>query len=228
MVRIWGFLTAMLICWAAPAQADAVIDPLTLYGSVATYDIVRNGEPVGQHRITFSRDGDKLRVNSQSTIDISVLFIPAYRFQYAARSIWEDGILAELEATTEDDGEKYRVKAIRRGDQLWIEGPAGGMEAPTRLGVSEHWSRSFLDTGKQLNTIKGTLDQIRVDRLPPALVPLAQGHGMANRFRIDGDIQFETWYDDSGRWLGMRFAAKDESIIEYRCASCRADLAQGE
>lgn len=228
MVRIWGCLAATLISWAVPAHADAVSDPLALYGAVATYDIVRNGETVGQHRISFSRDGDKLRVSSQSTIDISVLFIPAYRFQYAARSIWEDGILAELEATTEDDGEKSRVKAVRRGDQLLIEGPAGGLEAPVGLGVSEHWSRSFLDTGEQLNTIKGTLDRISVDRLPRALVPLATGHDMANRYRIDGDIQFETWYDDSGRWLGMRFAAEDESIIEYRCASCRADVAQGE
>lgn len=228
MVRVWGYATAILTFWAVPAQADVVSDPIGLYGPVATYDIVRNGETVGQHRISFSREGDKLLVNSQSTIDISVLFIPAYRFQYAARSIWENGILAELEATTEDDGEKFRVKAVRRGDQLRIEGPAGGIEAPGGLGVSEHWSRSFLDTGEQLNTIKGTLDRIRVDRLPQALVPLAQGHGMANRFRVDGDIRFETWYDDSGRWLGMRFIARDDSTIEYRCATCRADLAQSE
>lgn len=216
------FLALGLVGLAAPAIAA---DPLSLYGPVATYDILRNGDPVGTHVIAFKRQGETLLVESKSDIDIDFLFMNAYAFEYRANSVWENDRLLKLDAVTDDDGDRSSLSVAPSGEALQVSGPAGDRAITPTLPVSEHWSQSFIRGGQQLNTITGEINRIEVDALGDAFVPLASGTMRADRFRISGDIQLETWYDESGRWLGMRFAANDSSVIEYRCRTCRADIA---
>ncbi len=213
---------------SAPAQSLAeksLPDPLTLYGPVATYDILRDGARVGEHRISFTQQGNDLRVASQSDIEIPFLFLTAYAFTYRAETIWRNGLLEGLTATTDDDGTKSTIRAEARQNVLRLQGPSGEIAIDPSLPISEHWSRAFIDGSSQLNTITGAVNRIETRDLGDAFVPLATGTARADRYRIDGDIQLETWYDHSGRWLGMRFLAKDKSTIEYRCRSCQADMA---
>jgi len=213
----------------APASAAEIsmptADPIALYGPEATYDIFRNGSRVGTHRIRFSRAGDTIEVESLSSIELRLLVFSAYEFSYAAQSRWESGKLVTLEARTDDDGALSLVRVRTKGNTLTIDGPAGTIDIPQPLPVSEHWSRAFIDDDRQINTITGAINDISVTALGSASVPSALGTARAERFRIDGDLALETWYDDSGRWLGMRFKAEDGSDIEYRCRICRADLA---
>ena len=43
----------------------------------------------------------------------------------------------------------------------------------------------------------------------------------ATLYRYTGDLDTEVWYDDEGRWVRMRFKAKDGSVITYQCEVCR-------
>lgn len=207
------------------ARSDTAFDPLALYGPSAAYDIFRDGTPVGSHRIDFTQDGDILAVASQSEIEVEVLFMTAYNFSYVARSRWQEGKLLTLEATTDDDGDRSVVRVAPAKDGLVAEGPSGETPIASALPLSEHWWQRFIAGDQQLNTITGAVNRIAVESLGTAFVPMAAGIAPAERFRIDGDIQLETWYDDAGRWLGMRFLAQDGSTIEYRCRTCRAGLA---
>jgi hypothetical protein len=210
----------------AAARFDTGFDPLALYGPTATYDIFRNGEPVGSHRIHFARTGDVLSVESRSEIEVRLLFMTAYEFSYVARSNWQDGSLLRLEAMTDDNGERSIVRVAPTEDGLVAEGPSGQSTITPAHPLSEHWWQRFIAGEEQLNTITGAVNQIAVESLGTAYVPMAEGIAPAARFRIDGDIQLETWYDEADRWLGMRFQARDGSTIEYRCRTCRADLAE--
>jgi hypothetical protein len=79
-----------------------------------------------------------------------------------------------------------------------------------------------------LNTITGHVNRITTTKLVSAFVPAANGIIRADRYRLDGDIRLETWYDAAGRWLGMRFAGEDGSTIEYRCRDCPAQVAKAQ
>lgn len=217
-------LTVLLVFLISSPTLAA--DPLTLYGPVATYDILRDGDLVGTHRIGFTRQGEALRVESETDIAVDFLFMNAYAFEYRAISLWQDGRLLRLNAATDDDGEKSIIAASLANEGLRLDGPAGTAMIDPTLPVSEHWSRSFIEGGQQLNTITGAVNAIEVEPLGDAFISLAGGTIRADRFQIRGDIELETWYDDAGRWLGMRFAARDASIIEYRCRTCRADIAK--
>lgn len=227
-----AILLAILLCCGmapsglaqdqAPSHVDTEFDPLVLYGPSARYDILRDGTPVGSHHIDFTRDGDTLVVESKSEIKIQVLFVTAYNFSYSARSRWRDGKLLTLEAMTDDDGKRSAVRVVPAEKGLIAQGPTSETPTMPTQPLSEHWWQRFIAGHEQLNTITGVVNRIDVEPLGTAYVPMAAGVEPAARFRIDGDIQLETWYDDAGRWLGMRFMAQDGSSIEYRCRVCRA------
>jgi hypothetical protein len=205
-------------------RSSANFDPLALYGPTATYHVFRDGAPVGYHRIAFNRAGDILIVESRSEIEVRVLFLTAYRFSYTAQSRWRDGNLLELDATTNDNGERSVVSVTQADDGLIADGPSGKFTIAPIQAVSEHWWKRFIADEEQLNTITGAVNRVDVDALGAAYVPMASGIALADRFRIGGDIKLESWYD-GGRWLGMRFLASDGSTIEYRCHSCSPDMA---
>lgn len=217
-------LVGLVAPW--PGSAAEPADPLALYGPFATYDILRNGEIVGEHRIDFDRRDDQLWVESRSDIEVPFLFMTAYDFTYRATSVWDGGKLLKLEAVTDDDGSRTEIVAERQAGDLLITGPDGRNLTDPLFSVSEHWSESFIETNRQLNTITGEVNRISVTPLPTAFIPTSTGIAQANRYRLSGDLSLETWYDDDGRWLGMRFAARDNSTIEYRCRTCAADVAK--
>ena len=37
----------------------------------------------------------------------------------------------------------------------------------------------------------------------------------ATRYRYEGDVKMDQWFDDRGRWVKMAFAGSDGSAIEY-------------
>lgn len=223
-------LTAAALPWAAAAQDDAgsFVDPLALYGPNVHYDILRNGEKVGEHEINFARHGDNIVAETHADIAVPFLFLTGYRFDYKSTSVWDAEGLSSLVAKTDDDGDESDVTINRDGQTFVVTGPTGTLDTDLSLPPTEHWSISFLQHPEVLNTITGHINKITTTKLGSAFVPAANGIIRADRYRLEGDIRMETWYDPAGRWLGMRFAGEDGSVIEYRCRDCPAQMAKAQ
>src|SRR5688572_20893130 len=54
------------------------VDPIALYEGDIVFDVYRKKSRVGEHRITFVRDGDRLIVTAHFQLKVKVLFIDAY------------------------------------------------------------------------------------------------------------------------------------------------------
>jgi hypothetical protein len=223
-------LLAIATSSSASAQntSPAFVDPIALYGDQVKYDILRNGQEVGQHRISFGRRGETTIAETRTDIDIPFLFLTGYRFDYQSKTVWRGDRLENLTAMTDDDGDRTSVEVVHRDRKFVVAGPNGSLTLAKQLLPTEHWSFAFIQADEILNTITGQVNRITRTKLASAFVPAANGIVRANRYRLDGDIQLETWYDDEGRWLGMRFAGKDGSLIEYRCRDCPTNMAWAE
>jgi hypothetical protein len=211
---------ALLSIGSAAAQDR---DPLRLYGRDIDFEIVRNGTSVGEQRVSFAvRPDGALVANEVSDIVVRLLGIPVYRFHYEGVGVWRGGRLEELQATTNDDGTVNHV-TVREGDRdTLIEGTAGRFDLPRRLLAGAHWNADVLRQTELINTITGKVDRvsIKAEGTDPVAVP--GGQVEAKRFVYHGDLDFTAWYDDSGRWVGLRFAGKDGSVIDYKCRRCGA------
>jgi Family of unknown function (DUF6134) len=205
---------------AHDAMAPNVLSPDVLYGGPIEFEILRNGTPVGSHRVGFMRDGDLLYVSVSSEIVVRLLSIPVYRFHYQSQSRWQDGRLLSITSATDDDGKTSTVEARVAGDKADIDGPAGKLTAALPLYATDHWNPDELRQSVMLNNITGKLDHIEVVADGASEIETDAGPRAANRYEFKGDINFTAWYDPAGRWVGLHFKGKDGSSIDYRCHRC--------
>jgi hypothetical protein len=220
------------LCLSATASGAAppsIRDPAAiaeLYGGSIVFDILRDGAVIGRQTVDFAVDGDSVVVKTVSDIAVKLLFITAYRFHYEAESRWHAGSLEELSVRADDDGKPLETTARRHGAEMVVDGPGGHFEAP-RLFLGEHWDPDEVRQTRLLNSITGKLDEVRVTDAGPDLVQTAQGPHAAERYVYTGDLQLTAWYDSAGRWVGLRFKARDGSTIDYRCRRCGIDRQDG-
>lgn len=212
-------LTALLAGFASPAGAAAV-DPIERYGSSLEFDVIRNDTAVGTHRIDFRRDGDDVIVETRFDLTLTVLTLPIYRFLYTSVERWRGDALVSLDATTDDDGTVSRTVVSAEENGLVIDGPSGQISAPKGTYPTTHWNNHVIGADRVINTITGALNAVTITDEGVDTVDTAAGPLAARHYAYRGDLTTDVWYDDAGRWVKMRFAGKDGTMITYRCKTC--------
>jgi hypothetical protein len=193
--------------------------PAAAAGDGAAFTILRKGEPIGRHVVEISQDGSRTIV--ETTIRMRVKFGPLvlYRYDHAAREVWEAGALIELESRTDDNGEAAALKADRVGDRLYVDGTGYEGFVPAAAAPSSYWTRSVVDAPLLLNTQNGELIEVTTSRVG---VTAAPGGGTGEEFRIVGTLALSLWYDGE-RWIGSDFTIDGERLTYVPEPRARAD-----
>lgn len=206
-------LLAVLLTLSTAAIASAA-DALP-YGTSLSFVAYRNGEPIGRHTVTFERDGSQLKVST--SIDLSVKFMGfiAYRYTHRAQEVWAGDSLVSLASQTDDNGTKHDVKAVREAGGIAVVHDAARTVLPPQVMPSSHWNIEQVRQSVLLNTQKGTEARVKVTPAGRQAVKTASGSIEATRYRYEGDVVMDQWFDDRGRWVKTSFTASDGSTIEY-------------
>lgn len=223
----WLALIAVaLAVLASPrsSPASVMFDPIRLYGPEIEFQVTRNGNPVGFHRVAFRAREGELTVEARMQIAINFLFFEAYRYTYSSDSVWRDGRLLQLESRTDEDGAVTSVAVRETRGALRVTAADGREESSAPLYPTDHWNPGVLGSSHVINTITGRINDVTIREIGVENVPVGDGSVQARHFRYSGDLETEVWYDEQGRWVKMRFAARDGSIIEYICRKCGAGL----
>jgi hypothetical protein len=199
---------------------------LTLYGNEIHFDVYREGDMVGFHRVGFEKNGRNLFVRSNFQLAIDVLFFTAYRYLYQSEAKWVEGKLEALKASVDDDGSVFSLSAVRQGKHMNIRSTDGGFSADAPLIPTNHWNADVLGQTRVLNTLTGKINDVRIERRAREQVATERGQVAATHYAYTGDLNTEVWYDDLGRWVKMRFNGPDGSAIEYVCRRCQGSDAK--
>lgn len=229
-------VAAVLVAAASPAalastsptdtdcrEETALIDPFALYGPQMRFEVRRNGEPVGQHIVDFSRRGDTVIAVSRFSVTVKMLGLAVYRYTYVSTDVWEGGCLAASRSQIDDDGERTVIEAERQGPTLLVSGPNGTVTADPTIIPTNHWNPGVLGRHQVLNTLTGTIDDVVIVERGRASRPVNGVARPAHHYAYTGDLHTEVWYDDDGRWVALRFEGRDGSAIEFICQSCAVD-----
>lgn len=224
---------ALIVTGTAATPAAAQEFP---YGRNLTFDVYRNGQPIGQHTLAFQQDGANRTVTVAVDLAVKALGVVAYRYQHNSKEVWSNNALQALEARTDDNGQKYVVSVKRGGDGLTVErhSPAATVTAaatsdqglqpstfarevlPASMLPTTHWNVSQVGQSTLLNTQYGTRSKTQVTTIGREPVKLANGTTVqATRYQYTGDIRMDQWFDDRGRWVKSAFPAHDGSTIDY-------------
>jgi hypothetical protein len=216
MLRL-ALLTIALFC-AGPAAAAG---PEAAYGAPIEFAAFRNGQRIGIHRLTFDKHAERLVVTTQIDLAVKVIGITAYRYSHRSRETWLGDALQSFDSRTDDNGKAWAVRASRDASGLRVErtapDTAGPVQAtmPSATMPSTHWNSRQAAQGFLLNAQKGTQEEISVTPLGRETVKTLSGFVPAMRYRYDGGVRMDQWFDERGRWVKSRFTVSDGSVIDY-------------
>jgi hypothetical protein len=206
----------LLSCLAAPLAPALAYFPSCSANGRLGFNILRNGSIIGSHTLEFSPQGNGFDI--AIAVDIAVRFGPIPLFRYSLHGIeqWRDGTVAHVEAVTDDNGEPDSMRCDRDSAGLWVSGAKiDRYLAPPHALPATHWNMAELK-GPWINFQNGRLLTPKVTQLDVEPIRRADGDSFeARHYALSGGVDLDLWYDSAGEWSGMRFAAKDGSIIRY-------------
>jgi hypothetical protein len=187
-------------------------------GQTLDFAVERNGAEIGYHRIRFVRAGERLRVDVEVSVRVTVMLVPVYRFTHRAQEVWEGGRLVALDAETDDDGEPHRLSVRADGDGLAVTHNGERTRVAAGLIPTSLWNRATTEQGVLLNTLRGEAMPTQVTRLGTKAVSTGGGEVTAEGFFVDAspDYKRSVWYDGTGRVVAVQLTGDDGSLVTYR------------
>ena len=222
-------LAAGLLAAAAAQAGDAplpdVRPPDFKADETYVFHVFREGTKIGTHevRLDHGDGGETVRAVFDTRLRVTFLGFTVYRLDYAAREEWRDNQLERLRVEVRNNGERRSMTGKRVDDGFVITGDDGERRIDTPIVPTNHWNPKILEQERVLNTLTGNVNRVSVRRVGQESISLPSSAALtATRYRYEGELRLDSWYDPAGRWLAMSFEAKDGSTIEYRCSNCAA------
>lgn len=182
-------------------------------GAIA-FRALRDGTPLGTHRVDFRHTGDRLLVEITIQFEVKLLLFPVYRYHHTNHETWQDGRLVAIETRTDDNGEPFQVSGRAGRDAFEVEGTSGRLSLPPDVVPSSYWSEAIGTRGEWLDTQAGRLARSAVKQQPAETVEVGGRMVQATRYALIGDITCDLWYHDGG-WVKLLFTGQDGSTIDY-------------
>ena len=101
--RLGAALVLIVMGSTAPAAANDFP-----YGQTLAFAIYRNGQEIGQHRLSFQNDGGNRTVTVAIDLAVKAMGVTAYRYVHDSREVWNGNALQALEL--EDRRQRQEVR----------------------------------------------------------------------------------------------------------------------
>lgn len=190
-----------------PSKHEIAYGPAT---AINSYEILRKGKKIGTHTISFYDHGDTLKVLAETNMKVKLLFITAFKYQYTSEETWQNGELLRVKTSVNDNGKKFSTFVTRSGDSFLINAKDQETNIDDNCMTTNHWNKTTVNYDTLLNTVTG-------DTMP---VEISVDDSDKNRFLVRGKLNIDTFYNEKGDWLGMKFEHPKGGKIEFRCIDC--------
>ena len=208
-----GAFLSFALC--GPAASIAPV-PSQLAGlGKLEYDVLRDGDKIGEHRFAFKREGEALHVVIETDVRVKLAFVTLYRFLHHGTERWVGDRLVELSSTTDDDGTNHEMQVAARDGKLAVTADKKASVRPAETVPASLWHPAILKAPETLNTIDGSMMAIKAALVAEEPVKGPGGPVPAKHYAITGDLQRELWFDSHGTLLKVRFKGQDGSDIQY-------------
>jgi Domain of unknown function (DUF6134) len=210
---------------AATAAAMPLLRPLP---SVRTYAAAPRdlrfralwqGSAIGEHRVAFGTDGDRLTVDTHINIAVRALFFTVFRLKHDAQEIWQSARLVSVTSTTDRDGTRLQVSGNAVEDGFRIVGEDGPfLAAADLLTTNALWDSRIVHEQRLIDVQYGGEVGLAAKLLGDEQVDTPQGQVRASRYQmITPHYAGSVFYDRDQRWVKGLIELKGQTI-EYALA----------
>jgi len=188
-------------------------------GRTLDFTVLRDGKNIGTHRYTISKHGDETLVEVSTDIKVKVLFVTAYKFIHASKEVWKNGQLVMLNSTTDDDGTRKELHITAKDGKLMADSVVKGQDrrqsANADILPASLWKQDIVKQNAVLNTLDGTVMNIKVKDLGDDQVEAGGARVNAHHYSITGELTRELWFSGAGDLVRVRFPDKTGTEIVY-------------
>lgn len=201
---LYGALALALLPWTAQAG----------HLSEYSYTILRDGEPIGSHRVTISPQGGDVNVTAETDLEVGFGPLTLYEMEHLRHETWRDGELEEMTAYTNKNGDVYEIAITRdtEGYTRVINGRTDRLEPSMRLLAL--WHEDLFKHKSFISPMEDLTYEITVDFVGKDKIELINQSVEAFAYRMSGDTNRELWYDSDGHIIKVRLLDHD-TTIEY-------------
>jgi hypothetical protein len=178
------------------------------------------GSQVGEHRVAFRTDGDRLTVETHIDITVKVLLFTVFRLKHEAQEVWQAGRLVSLASTTERDGARMKVSGNAVKNGFLVVGDDGPFLAAAHLLTSNSlWNSRIVREARLIDVQYGGEVGLVARRLGDEPVDTPEGPVPASRYQmITPYYAGSVFYDAGERWVKALIESKGETL-EYVLAA---------
>lgn len=186
------------------------------------FDVLLDESPIGNHRFTVTREGQKTQVKSLAEFDVKILGLSVFRYRHEAREQWNGDCLVSLQSKTDDDGTPEQVNAqADAGGGLSVKsvvkGTAREKSLPGCVMSFAYWNPVMLRQTTLLNAQTGKLTNVTIEPLPDGKVQVGSGVVEARRYRLTGgDHPLVLSYSPQGEWLALESTVSGGKHLRYQ------------
>ena len=181
-----------------------------------SFRVMRKGNRIGTHTLTFSRNGDDLAIDIAVTM--AVYLGPIRMFHYSHHNIerWKGDTFVSMDAKTDYDGDPAWCTVRRDTAGLAVEGSkTARYVAPSGTLAATHWNRAEL-RGPMINPENGVMLHPAISDVGTCSVTLASGTSeSAHQYAWRGKDTLDLWYDAKGDWAALKAVTPSGEIITY-------------
>jgi hypothetical protein len=189
-----AIVLALLLALPVGGTARADGPPLGIF----IYTISRDGTPIGQQRMEFARDGEKLRVISHTELEVTLLGLSLYGFNQQVEEVRTGDNIMSLISEADDNGTDRKVNLALEGDVLKGEYNGSDRAVNPKLPTSLFWQKPAIGDGLIIDCLRGRAREVTVKDLGAETIALPVGRVETHHYRMTGDWKRDLWYDASG------------------------------
>ena len=208
-----ALLALTLACGAAAASAagPAPVPP----NGEHRYNIMREGARIGTQISRYTQDGNRLTVVTQMNIEVSLLFVTAYKFEMESREEWVGGRFVAMTTRANDDGKRKEVD-VRVDDgvgKLLVSYNGKDGSAPAGTFPASLWNPATVEKIELVDVLNGKTRDVRTRSLGTETLRIGGQDVQAYHYVMQGDLERELWYGADGQLLQVVFEGPDGSAI---------------
>jgi steroid 5-alpha reductase family enzyme len=188
------------------------------------FAVTLNGSPIGFHRFELQKESARSwTLVSEARFTVKFWVVPVYRYEHKAVERWEDGCLSNLEARTNDNGQRLEVRAWKIGNQLLVRDSRGeNLSLNDCVWTFAYWNTDLRSRSHLLNPQTGQWIPVRVQDEGEEELGDSPQRTRARRYSLLGpDFRIDVWYDGDKDWV--RLESEPQAGRKLRYERLRSD-----
>ncbi|MGF1629301.1 MAG: DUF6134 family protein [Kiloniellaceae bacterium] len=177
------------------------------------------GSSIGEHRVVFRSDGNRLTVETHIDITARFLFFNIFRLKHNAQEVWQSGRLVSVTSKTDHDGALMEVSGAAVEGGFRIVGEDGPFLAAADLLTSNSlWDSRIVRETRLIDIQHGGEVGLVARLLGEEQVATPRGHLRASRYQIITPYYAgSVFYAADQHWVKALVELKGETL-EYELA----------